>query len=346
MKIKPNDKNIRYQIHELLNNLSEDQFIYDLLACYGKPKASITRLKKGHYNASKNKNEVLWKKNLYFKHTDSKELYSIIDELKYNNQISKYSPRFIIVSNYRNFLAEDTKTNETLDIDINELPEYYDFFLPWAGKEKVKHKSERFADIRAAETMAKLYDAIKRDNPSQNIKTTHALNVFFSRILFCFFAEDTNIFEKGLFTDSIASHTENDGSDLKSYLTKLFQSLDERDKSSYRKFLQKFPYVNGNLFSEKFHNPKFSRNSRKILLNVEKLDWSLINPDIFGSMIQAVGNPNHRNELGMHYTSVSNIMKVIEPLFLRNLYNEFRKVCKRQKKIKTAFRSNIKNSNI
>ena len=154
-------------------------------------------------------------KQFILQENQSKELFPIIDDLKLNNKISRYSPRFIIVSNYRNLLAEDTKTNETLDIDLSELPEYYDFFLPWAGKEKVKHKSERFADIKAAETMARFYDAIKRDNPNQNIKTIHALNVFFSRILFCFFAEDTNIFEKGLFTNSIASHTEKDGSDLK-----------------------------------------------------------------------------------------------------------------------------------
>ena len=334
MYVKLTEESIDEKIKSLLTDFSKDNFIYDLLASYGIPKSSITRLQKGGYNLSKQKNEVLWKKKLYFKRSFSKDLHPIIDDLNKNDKSIMYDPRFIIVSNYETFLAKDTKTNETLDIPLNDLPNHYDFFLPWAGKEKVKHKSESPADIKAAERMAKLYDAIKKDNPKQNNKTIHALNVFFSRILFCFFAEDTNIFEKGLFTNSIASHTEEKGCDLSCYLQKLFESLDEDAKSSYPKFLQKFPYVNGSLFSEKFPIPKFSRNSRKILLECGKLDWSSINPDIFGSMIQAVADPNQRGAMGMHYTSVSNIMKVIKPLFLNDLYNEFKKSINDIRKLK------------
>ncbi len=237
----------------------------------------------------------------------------------------KHNPRFIIVTNYKTLLSIDTKTEETLDIPIREIDKNFTFFFPLAGKEKVKQKHESLADIKAAEKMAKLYDTIKKANPSLVQKKAHALNVFFSRLLFCFFAEDTGIFKESLFTNSIASHTNEDGKDLSPYLTKLFKSLDSKNKSTYPKYLQKFPYVNGSLFAEKFPIPKFSKSSRKILLECGILNWSSINPDIFGSMIQAVVDQKQRSSMGMHYTSVTNIMKVIEPLFLNNLYEEFEK---------------------
>ena len=328
MNICKTEENIR----KLADNFNEATFIYDLLLAYGKPKASITRLQKS-YNLSKRNNEVIWKKNLCFRRVSENDLYSEIDNLNNDSNILKHSPRFIIVTDYKKILATDTKTKDTLDISFNELGDNFDFFLPWAGFEKTRSKSESLADIKAAEQMAKLYNEIKKDNPWAEKKAIHSLNVFLSRLLFCFFAEDTTIFEKGLFSSSIASHTLEDGSDLNRYLDRLFEALNSENKSPFPKYLQIFPYVNGGLFAEKHPAPRFTRRSRKILLECGNLNWSSINPDIFGSMIQAVVDSNQRGEMGMHYTSVPNIMKVIEPLFLSELYDEFEKSKGNQKKL-------------
>jgi hypothetical protein len=142
--------------------------------------------------------------------------------------------------------------------------------------------------------------------------------------LFCFFAEDTEIFPgKGMFTSSIASHTQEDGSDLDGYLDNLFDAMNKEDRSKYPAYIEGFPYVNGGLFANKIKSPKFSRQARKILVECGELNWSEINPDIFGSMMQAVVHPEQRSAIGMHYTSVPNIMKVIEPLFLNELRQQF-----------------------
>lgn len=320
MDLSRTEENIR----KLAGNINEETFIYDLLLAYGKPKASITRLKNS-YNLSKRKDEIIWEKNLCFRSVHENDLYSEIDNLNNDSNILRHSPRFIIVTDYKKILAIDTKTKDNLDISFNELGEHFAFFLPWAGRDKTKSKSESQADIKAAEQMAKLYDEIEKDNPKADQKTLHSLNVFLSRLLFCFFAEDTTIFDKGVFSNSIASHTLEDGSDLNRYLDRLFEALDLADKTRLPKYLQLFPYVNGGLFAEKHPAPNFSRRSRKILLECGSLNWSTINPDIFGSMIQAVVDTHQRGSMGMHYTSVPNIMKVIEPLFLNELYNEFEK---------------------
>ncbi|HGK6726319.1 TPA: class I SAM-dependent DNA methyltransferase, partial [Legionella pneumophila] len=153
----------------------------------------------------------------------------------------------------------------------------------------------------------------------------HALNVYLSRLLFCFFAEDTGIFDQGIFTNSISSYTQLDGSDLNSFFGTLFEvlNIEVKERYNYPEYLNKFPYVNGGLFRKKHTNLKFSLKIRKMIIDSGTLDWSEINPDIFGSMIQAVVHPDQRGGLGMHYTSVPNIMKVIEPLFLNELREEF-----------------------
>jgi len=148
---------------------------------------------------------------------------------------------------------------------------------------------------------------------------------FFQGCCFVFFAEDTDIFKKGQFTTGIGSHTQTDGSDLHSYLDNLFEVMntDYPKRKNLPVYLDAFPFVNGGLFKNPHHAPKFTRRSRQVVIESGELDWSAINPDIFGSMIQAVITPEHRGGLGMHYTSVPNIMKVIEPLFLTELYEEF-----------------------
>jgi hypothetical protein len=257
-----------------------------------------------------------------FKPIENEDLHVAITKCK---EETKQEQRFIIVTDFKTLLAVDTKTNDTLDIELEVLPNHFDFFLPWAGMEKATHKNENPADVKAAEKMAKLFDEIKKDNPDNSPEFIHGLNVFLSRLLFCFFAEDTNIFKKGQFTIAISSHSQNDGSDLSNYLYNLFDVLNthDRDRKDLPAYLNEFPYVNGGLFEHKHKTPSFTRRSRQAVIDAGELDWSAINPDIFGSMIQAVITPEHRGGLGMHYTSVPNIMKVIEPLFLNELNEEF-----------------------
>jgi hypothetical protein len=322
MNITQIDNNLQ----TLVKSFNSATFIYDFLLAFGMPKASIKRLQSGGLNLSKVNGEIAWKKKLFFKEVESEELYTVIDAIKSNSVATKHDPRFIIVTDYKRLLAIDTKTHDSLDIDILEIAKHYDFFLPWAGMEKAQMQLENPADVKAAEKMAKLYDEIKKDNPITTAEEVHNLNVFLSRLLFCFFAEDTGIFPtKGLFTHNIESHTQTDGSDLHTYLDNLFIVLNTENK--HRKglpsYLEAFPYVNGGLFRGLHSVPVFTSKSRKALIDNGDLDWSAINPDIFGSMIQAVVTPEHRGVMGMHYTSVPNIMKVVEPLFLNELYEDF-----------------------
>ena len=323
---------IEKNLQSLIANFSRETFIYDLFLAYGLPKASITRLQKGNLNLSKTDGEISWKKKAFFKEVLNADLHLTISELSADR---KHNQRFIVVTDYETLLAIDTKTEDKLDIAVKDLPKHYDFFLPWAGMEKAQHQDENPADVKAAVKMAKLFDEIKKDNPDDSPEFIHGLNVFLSRLLFCFFAEDTNIFENNQFTNGISSHTQTDGSDLCKYLTDLFEVLNTsgKERGKLPEYLNAFPYVNGGLFRQKIVAPKFTRRSRQLIIDSGELNWSAINPDIFGSMFQSVISTDQRGNLGQHYTSVPNIMKVIEPLFLNDLYLEFENANGNRKKL-------------
>ena len=327
---------IENNLNKIVTNLNKNTFIYDLLIAYQQPKAAISRLKKGDYNLSNINNEIIWKKKLLFHQVTSQDPHIKIDEITKDSLITKYNPRFVIVTNFKIFLAVDTKTKQTLDIPFNELSKHADFFLPWAGLEKFKSEVENPADIKAAEKMGRLYDIIIKSNEKmfKSEAARHDLNIFFSRLLFCFFAEDSDIFLKNQFTNSIASHTEVDGSDLKIYLGKLFKVLNSNDRKNYPKFLNDFPYVNGGLFFKEYKIPELTKEARKIILECGELQWISVNPDILGSMMQAVVSYGKRSDIGMHYTSVTNILKVLNPILLDNLYEKLSKAENNENKLK------------
>jgi type II restriction/modification system DNA methylase subunit YeeA len=326
---------IEKNLEDLISNFRKESFIFDLLLSFGEPQATITRLQKGELNQLESKGELLHRKKILFKEA-SENLHLVIDTLRKENDKQKQKPRFIVVTDYNTFLAFDTKTTDTLDINIKDLTKHYDFFLPLAGMEKSVYIDENPADVKASNKLAKLYDEILKDNPTKTHEEVHALNVFLTRLLFCYFAEDSDIFKNNIFTTSISSHTQVDGSDVAIYLERLFEVFntpyDKRD-NSLPEYLKSFPYVNGGLFRDRHPVPKFTTKSRNILVEIGTLDWSQINPDIFGSMIQAVVTPEHRGDMGMHYTSVPNIMKVMQPLFLDELYEEFEKAKGNAKKL-------------
>ncbi|WPJ98133.1 DNA methyltransferase [Coraliomargarita algicola] len=315
-------------ITSLVRKLPEQsEFIYAFLEAYGTPQANVTRLKSGTMNLAKLEGDLLFKKKLYFKPTEG-DLFATLDTLKSDKAMLSNDPRFLLVTDFQHLVALDRKTDDTLDCKLADLPSHFDFFLPLAGMEKTKLSNENPADIKAAERMAKLFDAIRSHNPEFVEANSHAMNVFLARLLFCFYAEDTGIFpEENAISNAIASHTAADGSDLHDFFVRLFDILDRKSRAGLPQHLQSLPYVNGGLFREHFPIPEFSMKARRMMLEAGELSWADINPDIFGSMFQAVIDPEERHNLGQHYTSVTNIMKVIEPLFLNDFREAFEKAC-------------------
>ena len=326
--MKLNLKAVEERVAPLGSRESYDrEFIYDLLTAYGKPQGNVTRLRKGSLNvAADPSSEVAQKNVVYFRETAGDPLAEI-EDLRTAPSTVRYSPRFVIVTNYDELLAVDTKTNENLMIPIRDIDKHFTFFLPWAAMEKAQYVAEAHADVKAAERMGKLFDELLAANPGllDQPHGRHALNVFFTRLLFCFFAEDTEIFGQSQFTNAVGSHTQADGSDVAEFLTAVFKALDTQNASDKPAHLSAFPYVNGRLFTvtDEHVVPTFTKRARELLIESGTLIWREINPDIFGSMFQAIVTPGKRSDLGQHYTSVPNILKTIEPLFLDGLRDEF-----------------------
>lgn len=326
-----NQAKIFEHLEQLVENPEQDEFIYGFLTAFEFPKATLSLIRQGGArNVAKEPGHVGLKNKLYYQPVaDSDDIESVFDQRIADTAIAKNKIRFVLMTNFVRVLAWDTLTKERLDIEFEELPRNYGFFLPLVGLEKAILNSENPADVKAAEKMGKLFDLIKERNDLSKAEDIHALNVFLTRLLFCFFAEDTGIFEKGQFTSAVKSYTAEDGSDLDQFLTDLFtvmnSKLDSPSRQSLPKHLAAFPYVNGGLFTRDESIPKFTLKSRRLLLECGKMDWSAINPDIFGSMFQAVIDVEQRSRLGQHYTSYRNIMKVIKPLFLDPLRVELEK---------------------
>ena len=317
---------IKHNVQNLIDNFSKDEFVFDLLVAYGISKTSVTRLKKGDYNLSKGDGEILYKKKIFFKVEATDKLLSSIDSITKEERILKHKPRFTILTDHKQIVAKDLLKGKNLDVKVKELPNYFDFFLPLAGSEVYNASNDNEADRNASYKMASLYDLLIEENPNiyNSKESIHHLNIFLSRLLFCFFAEDTEIFEQdSIFTNTLAQHTAENGKDTHVFLDELFDRLDSKSGKDYPDFLAKFPYVNGGLFGQKISSPRFTSKARKTLIELGELQWKDINPDIFGSMIQAVVIPDYRSDLGMHYTSVENIKKLIKPLFLDELYEAY-----------------------
>jgi len=316
---------------KVIDKNKKDDFIYDFLTLLDVSKSTITSLKKndGRFNVAANPEagEVANKHRIYFKPVDTgQDLAKSLSEVVSSPIINQHKIRMVMVTDFNTVLINDTKYDETLDCDFTDLYKNYHFLLPLAGLERAREYSEHPADVQASEKMGRLFDHIRKLNEFNTADDLHALNIFLTRLLFCFYAEDTGIFKADQFYDVIDRTTNIDGSDVDSVLYELFEVLDLPESSTERdakpSHLSAFPYVNGSLFEYQFAIPEFDARTRRILLECARLSWAEINPDIFGSMFQAVIDPEQRGSLGQHYTSVSNIMKVIQPLFLDELRAE------------------------
>lgn len=327
-------------LESICKDIDPSEFIYQLLSAYGAAKTTISRLRDGSRNIANVVGDTGVKKQLYFRPVDKgADVYACADALRSESVLAANDIRFVVVTDFDSIVAFDLKADESLDTDIRLLDKQYAFFLPLiAGYEKAVMYSEHPADIKASEKMGQLFDLIRERNDLSKPEDIHALNVFLTRLLFCFYAEDTGIFEQDLMTKAIESTTSITGDDLDQFFTDLFTALnlpdDSPEKAKLAAHFQAFPYVNGGLFKADEPIPEFSTKARRILLECGSLSWAEINPDIFGSMFQAVIDQEQRGNLGQHYTSVANIMKVIKPLFLDKLWDALDQARGKEKKLK------------
>ena len=307
-----------------------DRFFFKFLKLYGFSKLTIQKLEQNDRvrNIGLRDGDYGLAKQIYFcESIPGGGMDERLEELIQNPVLLSHKVRFFLVTDYQRLIAYDRRVDDRIDIDFADLKNSYDFFLPLTGQyEKPLAYSTHPADARACERMGRLYDSIRELNHYE-ADDLHNLNVFLTRLLFCFYAEDTGIFSgKGQMTAALESMTAKDGSDLPDFFEKLFTALDLPEDDPRRKDLPAticaFPYVNGGLFSEKAPVPHFNARARRVLIESGRLSWSEISPVIFGSMFQSVMDPELRHELGAHYTSEKNIFKVIGPLFLDDLRAE------------------------
>jgi hypothetical protein len=240
-------------------------------------------------------------------------------------------PKYILISDFENFRLYDLEENKTIEFKLNDLVNNVQHFGYLLGYQKKVYKEQDPANIKAAELMGKLHDRLEEIG-----YTGHPLEVYLVRILFLLFAEDTTIFNKQQFQEYIEQRTNIDGSDLAAKLQELFQVLNTPKDQRFKNLdeqLADFPYVNGKLFEEILPTASFDSKMRQALLDCCYIDWSKISPAIFGSMFQSVMNPKERRNLGAHYTSETNILKLIKPLFLDELWNEFESIKENKNKL-------------
>ena len=233
-------------------------------------------------------------------------------------------PKYILISDFENFRLHDLEETKNIAFKLNDLVNNVQHFGYLLGYQKKVYKEQDPANIKAAELMGKLHDRLEEIG-----YTGHPLEVYLVRLLFLMFAEDTTIFEKQQFQEYIEQRTNIDGSDLAAKLQELFQVLNTPKDSRFKNLdeqLADFPYVNGKLFEENLPTASFDSKMRQALLDCTYIDWSKISPAIFGSMFQSVMNPTERRNLGAHYTSETNILKLIKPLFLDDLWKEFENI--------------------
>ncbi|OLO08372.1 lactate dehydrogenase [Salinicola sp. MH3R3-1] len=317
------------EIEEAVSQLSTEpfdpeQFPFVFLAAFGNKEATIKRLRAGNTNKS-DVGGVLQRNNIHIAIAEPGRTAEKLAELKASLMTERQKAKFILVTDGEQIEAEEIGSGEALACRYEELGNNFSFFLSLAGISTVREIKNNPIDIKATSRLNRLYVQLLKDNADWSTAEKRGdLNRFMARLIFCFFAEDTGIFNgTGLFTSTIQKMSVADGSNTKDVILELFRTMNldprEGERRNVRSWADNFPYVNGGLFASDIGCPRFTRTTRAYLIRAGELDWKSINPDIFGSMIQAVADDDERGELGMHYTSVPNIEKVLNPLFLDDL---------------------------
>jgi hypothetical protein len=310
-----------------LEPFDEEEFPFAFLQAFGNKETTLKRLRAGNNNVSDLRGGVLQRNNIHIATCGAGFVGDTLKALSTSPATAKAKAKFVLATDGQTVEAEDLAGGETLACAYADLPDHFGFFLPLAGISTIKEIKDNPVDVRATGRLNKLYVELLRENPDWAKEDRRAdMNHFMARLIFCFFAEDTDIFSgDGLFTRIVEQMGERDGSNTHHVVSEIFRAMNnkvsERSNAQPRlpNWVDQFPYVNGGLFSGSTEVPRFTRMARTYLLHAGGLNWKQINPDIFGSMIQAVADDDERGALGMHYTSVPNILKVLNPLFLDDL---------------------------
>ena len=303
------------------------EFPYAFLAAFGNKDTTLKKLRTGNSNASDFPGGVLQRNNIHIAVCDEGKVSETLTALLASPATTKAKAKFVLATDGKDFEAKDLVSDELVACAYQDFPNHFGFFLPLAGISTVREIKDNPIDVRATGRLNKLYVELLRENPAWAKEDRRSdMNHFMARLIFCFFAEDTGIFNRSsLFTQTVEQMSERDGSNTHEVLEVIFRAMNIKfnDRASSEPRLPNwasvFPYVNGGLFSGSTEVPRFTRIARTYLSHAANLNWKEINPDIFGSMIQAVADDEERGALGMHYTSVPNILKVLNPLFLDDL---------------------------
>lgn len=318
------------EIEQALSDLAAQafdgaEFPFQFLAAFGNKTTTIARLRKGESNASDVPGGVLQRNHIHIAVAEPGQVGQTLTALKASPKTTQAKAKFVLATDGTTLEAEELTTGDAIACEFGQFPDHFGFFLPLAGISTIREIKDNPIDVRATGRLNKLYVELLRENPDwATIARRPDMNHFMARLIFCFFAEDTDIFPGAtLFTVTVDQMSERDGSNVHEVLGTIFRAMntktEDRVAAGIPRWAAEFPYVNGGLFSGSTDVPKFTRTARSYLYQAGQLDWREINPDIFGSMIQAVADDEERGALGMHYTSVPNILKVLNPLFLDDL---------------------------
>ena len=313
--------------HLAMKPFDGENFPFDFLKAFGNKDTTIKKLRsvKNSSNSSDISGGVLQRNNIHIAICAEGDANNTLLVLKQSVATTKGKVKIILATDGVDFVAESMGSGETVACTYGDFANHFGFFLSLAGISTTKEIRNNAVDIQATGRLNRLYvELLKDNNDWDNSERRHDLNQFMSRLIFCYFAEDTGIFPKEhMFTYAVEQMSDSRSENANFVISKIFHAMDvkhkDRDKECLPNWTREFPYVNGGLFAGNRDVPKFSRIARSYLIHAGNLNWKEINPDIFGSMIQAVADDEERGSIGMHYTSVPNILKVLNPLFLDDL---------------------------
>lgn len=317
------------EIEEAISALAEQpfdaaDFPFSFIQAFGAKETTLKRLRSGDTNKS-DIGGLLQTNNIHIKVSDEGAVTETLIALKESPATTRNKAKFIVATDGIDFQAEDLNSGDVVACKYADFPDHFGVFLSLAGISTVQQIKESAFDIKATGRLNRLYIELLKDNPDWgSAERREEMNHFMARLIFCFFAEDTDIFNgTGVFTQTVEQMSAKDSSNTHEVIYEIFRAMNtaisDRAAAKLARWADQFPYVNGGLFSGSIEVPQFSKIARTYLIHIGRLDWTKINPDIFGSMIQAVADDEERGALGMHYTSVPNILKVLNPLFLDDI---------------------------
>lgn len=321
------------EIADALDALAQQPFVPETFGlsfaeATDNPQATLAKLRNGSTGKSDVSGGMLLSRKFHYAPAEVGQVEAVLAQLRASKKNKTGKPAILLATDGQTIAAEHPKSGAPLHCAFSELGAKFSFFLPAAGKERYQAAEENPVDVRATGKLARLYDALLKANPDWRAEERrHDMNLFMTRLIFCLFAEDVGVFPESQFSSVLFDYSGDRGEHARETLIHAFtaMNLPEGERPGLPVWAGALKYVNGGLFAGAIDAPAFDVISFRYLRDASGMDWKLINPDIFGSMIQSIADEKARSELGMHYTSVPNIMKVLGPLFLDDLDAEIEK---------------------